>query len=130
MSGGKGTSYKNNFLTWALTSTAVTRPTAWTVHLYTDATGATSQPTTEATTSNCPGYAAQNVTFSAPSNGSTSNSNDVAFTATGAWATINYYGISDGTNLIYWAPLSTPRTLQVSGDKLDFAIGSISVSEA
>lgn len=130
MAGGKGTTYQNDYLTWALTTGAVTRPTSWTVALYTDATGSSSQPTTEATTSNCPGYARQTVNFDAPSGGSTSNSNDVAFTATGAWATVNYYAILDDSgNIVEWAPLDNPRTLQVSGDKIDFAVGAITATE-
>lgn len=135
MSGGKGSSYKNNYLTWALTTAAApTRPTSWTIALYTDATGLAAGgagPSTEATTSNCPGYARQTVTFGTPSSGSVSSSVDVAFTATGAWATINYYGILDQSGtLIYWAPLSTSRTLAVNGDKIDFASGAIVVNES
>lgn len=129
MAGGKGTTFANNVLTWALTAGAVTRPTSWTVALYTDATGLSTPPTTEATT-NCPGYARQNVTFNAPSSGSTTNSNDVAFTATGAWATVNYGAVIDNNGvMIDWFPLSASRTLQVSGDKIDFAIGQITIGE-
>lgn len=133
MAGGKSVTFENNFLTWALTTAvAPTRPTSWTVALYTDVTGATSAPTTEATTGNCPGYARQTASFgsTAATGGSISNTTDTAFTATGAWATVNYYAILDqSANIIYWAPLSTSRTLQVSGDKIDFAIGSITVQE-
>ena len=125
MAGGKGTAYQSTVLSWLLTTGAVTRPTSWTIALYTDVTGGSNAPTTEATTSNCPGYARQSATFSAGS-----NTNDIAFTATGAWATVNYYAILDQSGaIIYWAPLSTSRTLQVSGDKLDFAIGAIVVQE-
>jgi activator of HSP90 ATPase len=125
MAGGKGTSYQTNVRDWLLTTNTVTRPTSWTIALYTDVTGSSNQPTSEATTSNCPGYARQSATFS-----SGANTNDIAFTATGAWATVNYYGILDQSgNIIYWSPLSTSRTLQVSGDKLDFAVGAITVSE-
>ena len=130
MAGGKSTAYQNNFLNWALTAGAVTRPTSWTIALYTDATGLATAPTTEATTGNCPGYARQSVTFTTPSSGQTSNTNDVAFTGTGAWATVNYYAVLDQTgSVIYWCPLSTSRTLAVNGDKLDFAIGAIVVQE-
>jgi hypothetical protein len=126
MAGGKGTAYKTAVRDYLLTGNAVTRPTSWTIALYTDAVGASSQPMTEATTTNCPGYARQSANFS---NGS--NTNDIAFTTTGAWATVNYYAILDQSGgVIYWAPLSTSRTLQVSGDKLDFAVGAITVTEA
>lgn len=131
MAGGKSVTYENNFLNWALTTAAApTRPTSWTVALYTDATGATAAPTTEATTTNCPGYARQSATFGTPSSGQTSNTNDVAFTGTAGWATINYYAVLDQTGaIIYWCPLSTSRTLLSSGDKIDFAIGAIVVQE-
>lgn len=126
MSGGKGTSYKTSVLNYLLTTNAVTRPTSWTIALYSDANSVT-----EITTSNAPGYSRQNATFSTASNGSTSNSNDIAFTATGAWVQVSSYAILDQSgNQVYVAPLSTARTLQVSGDKLDFAIGSITVSES
>lgn len=136
MAGGTGSTYKNNFLSWALTTAAApTRPTSWTVALYTDATGLAAGgvgPATEATTSNCPGYARQTVTFNTPSSGSTTNNVDVAFTATGAWATINYFAVLDqGGTMVYWAPLSTSRTLAVNGDKIDFASGSgITINES
>jgi hypothetical protein len=133
MAGGKSTTYQNNFLTWALTTaTAPTRPTSYSLALYTDATGATSAPTAEATTGNCPGYVRQAVSFgaSAATGGQIANTGVVTFTATGAWATVNYYGILDqaGT-LIYWCPLSASRTLALSGDKIDFAIGAIVAQE-
>lgn len=131
MAGGKSTTQANNYLTQFFTTAASpTRPTSWTLALYTDATGRSSAPVTEATTSNCPGYARQTINFSAPSNGSTSNSADVAFTATGAWATVNYYAVLDQSgNILEWCPLSTSRTPSTNGDKIDFAIGSVVLGE-
>lgn len=128
MAGGLSTAYANNVLTWLFTTAvAPTRPSGWSAALYTDATGLATAPTTEATTSNCPGYARQTVSFGsgAASGGQVSNTADFAFTATGAWATVNYIAILDQSGaMIDWAPLSTSRTLQVSGDKIDFAIGA------
>lgn len=132
MASGKGSAYMNNFLTWALTTTAVTRPTSWTIALYTDATGLNTPPTTEATTTNCAGYARQSASFGVATNGSISNSNDIAFTSTasGAWATINYFAVLDQSGaIVYWAAMAVSRTLQVNGDKLDFAAGSITINE-
>lgn len=135
MAGGKSTTYSNNYLTWALTTaTSPTRPTAWTLALYTDATGATSAPATEATTSNCPGYARQTASFgaSAATGGQISNTADIQFTSSnGAWATINYWAVLDGSGaIIYWSPMSTSRTLTTTGDKIDFAIGACVCKEA
>lgn len=126
---GLSSAYANNVLTWLFTTAAApTRPTGWSAALYTDATGLNTAPTTEATTSNCPGYARQTVSFgsAAASGGQVSNTADFAFTATGGpWATVNYIGILDQSGaLIDWAPLSTSRTLQVSGDKIDWAAGA------
>lgn len=124
MAGGKSSTYATNFITWALTTSAVTRPTSWTIALYTDATGRSTAPTTEVSGG---GYARQTATF----NTSGANTNDIAFTATGAWASpANYYAILDQSGaIIYWCPLSTPRQPAVSGDKVDFAIGAITVVE-
>lgn len=139
MAGGKGTTYKNNTLTqWLTTAAAPTRPTTWYLALYTDATGLAaggSGPTTEATTTNCPGYARQTCSFgaTAATGGTISNTTDSAFTATGAWTTINYWAVMDAStagNIIYWAPMSTSRTLAVNGDKIDFAIGSLVCDES
>lgn len=133
MAGGKSVSQANDYLNYFFTTGAApTRPTGWTLALYSDATGRSTAPTTELTAANCPGYARQTINFNAPSNGSTSNSNDVLFTATGAWATAaNYYAIIDNAGTIKeWCPLSTSRQPAVSGDKIDFAIGSVTLGEA
>jgi hypothetical protein len=136
MAGGKGPNYKNHYLTWALTTAAApTRPTSWTVALYTDAAGladGSAGPTTEATVGNCPGYARQSVSFGAvaATGGTLSNTTAATFTGTGAWAAVNYFAILDQAgNMVDWGPLATPRTLAVSGDKIDWAIGAIAVNE-
>jgi hypothetical protein len=133
MAGGKSVSQANDYLNFFFTTgTAPTRPTSWTLALFSDATGRSSAPTTELTAGNCPGYSRQAINFSTPSNGSTSNSNDVQFTATGAWTVVaNYYAVYDNAGTLKeWCPLSTSRQPQVSGDKIDFAIGSVTLGES
>lgn len=99
------------------------------VALFTDAAGITSpsQPATEATAGNCPGYARQSCTF----NSSGVSTSAQTFTATGAWATVRYMGIYDAAtngNLLYWYDM-TDETL-ANTNQLNFATGQITVSEA
>lgn len=126
MAGGKSTTFANTVLTNYIAGKSLN------IALYTDATGRATAPTTEVTTVQFPGYSRQSGTFGAASNGSTSNTNAVDFVATGAMTVpVNYYAILDGTGAIqYWAPLQASRQLAVSGDKIDFAIGAIVVTEA
>jgi hypothetical protein len=134
MAGSKSNSLENSILTWALSTTAVTRPTAWYVGLYTDAAGlATDQPTTEATVGTCPGYARQQVTawtISGTNPTQALNNNAVTFAATGAWATVNYFGIFDaptGGNLLYWG--SIPAKTLANTDQLQFGASQITITE-
>jgi hypothetical protein len=100
------------------------------VGLFTDASGtSTDQPSTEATTGNCPGYARQSVTHAAASGGAKASNAGVTFTATGTWATVNYVGVWDAStngNLLYWASI-TGQTL-ANTDTLTIASGALSIS--
>jgi len=89
-------------LDWAMTTGSATRPTAWYVALYTAAPDDTGGGTEVSTG----GYARQSVTFGAASSpgGTTSNTNTVSFTASGAgYGTVSHIGIFDnvsGGNLL------------------------------
>lgn len=100
------------------------------VGLFTDAAGtSTDQPSAEATTGNCAGYARQSVTHAAASGGVKATNSAVTFTAAGAWATINYVGVWDaltGGNLLYWASC-TAETL-ANTNTLTIASGALSLS--
>jgi hypothetical protein len=76
-------------------------------------------------------YARQSVTFSAPSNGATSNSAAVEFPqATGSWGTVAYLGLLDastGGNLLYHTALDASKTID-TGDVFRIAIGSLAVT--
>jgi hypothetical protein len=98
------------------------------IALFTDAAGIadTSQPVTEATTGNCPGYARQAATF----NASGVSTNAQTFTASGAWATVRYVGIFDALtagNMIYWDEI-TAETL-ANTNQLNLAAGQVTVTE-
>lgn len=87
-----------------------------------------------------PAYARQNAAgagtidtgWTAPANGVSSNAKVITFPAnngTGA-VTVTHVGILDaatGGNLLYYAQLATPKTLQV-GDVLSFGVGTLSIT--
>lgn len=118
-------------LDWAMTTSSATRPTAWYVALYT-AAPSDSGGGTEVSTG---GYSRKSVTFSAASTpgGTTSNSNTVTFTASGAnYGTVSHIGIFDastGGNLLWHGAMSASKTVN-DGDTLEFSIGNINLTLA
>jgi hypothetical protein len=71
--------------------------------------------------------------FTAPANGSGSNTRTLTFPAiSDVQVTITHWGVFDaqnGGNLLYHAPLQNPKTLDPS-DVLSFPVGSLSVTLA
>jgi hypothetical protein len=118
-------------LDWSMTTGSATRPTAWYVALYTAAPDDTGGGTEVSTG----GYARQSVTFSAASSpgGTTSNSNAVSFTASGAgYGTVSHIGIFDnvsGGNLLWHGSMTASKTV-ADGDTLEFSIGNIDLTLA
>ena len=118
-------------LDWLMTAGAATRPTAWYIALYT-AAPSDSGGGTEVSTG---GYARQSATFNAAASpgGTTENSAQVSFTASGAnWGTITHIGIftaSTSGNLLWHGALSSSRVVN-DGDTLSFAIGAIALTLA
>jgi len=118
-------------LDWAMTTGAATRPTAWYVALYTAAPSDSGGGTQVSTG----GYARQSVTFAAATSpgGTTSNTNTVSFTATGAnYGTVTHIGIFDaltGGNLLWHGAMTTSKTVN-DGDTLEFSIGNIDLTLA
>jgi hypothetical protein len=118
-------------LDWMMTTGSATRPTAWYVALYT-AAPSDSGGGTEVSTG---GYARQSVTFDAASSpgGTTSNSGEVSFTASGAdYGTVTHMGIFDassGGNLLWHGALTASKTV-ADGDTLTFAVGNIDLTMA
>lgn len=105
---------ENALINGVLRNTQYTVPSTVYLALY------TTDPTDADTGTECTlgSYSREAITFSAPSNGGTSNSADIVFqTVTSGTATITHIGIRDaltGGNLLFHAPLSTPRTLTVA----------------
>lgn len=118
-------------LDWMMTTGSATRPTAWYVALFT-AAPSDSGGGTEVSTG---GYARQAVTFSAASTpgGTTSNSNTVSFTASGAnYGTVTHVGIFDAVsagNLLWHGALTASKTVN-DGDTLEFTAGNIDLTLA
>lgn len=118
-------------LDWMMTTGSATRPTAWYVALFTaapsDAGGGTEVSGN--------GYSRQSATFAAASTpgGTTSNSNELTFTATGgSFGTVTHIGIFDastGGNLLWHGAMTASKTI-ADGDSLVFAIGNIDLTLA
>jgi hypothetical protein len=76
------------------------------------------------------GYSRQDVTFSAPSNGTTFNSNEPSFTASGGnWGTITHASFCSDVDIMFVQALSSSRVIN-NGDSLTFEGSSISVGFA
>lgn len=118
-------------LDWLMTSGTATRPTAWYVALYT-AAPSDSGGGTELTGN---GYSRQSVAFDAATSpgGTTSNSGDVTFTASGGdWGTVTHIGIHDassGGQLLWHGAMTTSKTI-ADGDTLQFSTGNIDLTIA
>jgi len=115
---------ENKLVDHVLRNTAYTSPTTVYVALFTDDPTDADTGTEVATAS----YDRQSVTFSAPSNGATSNSAEVAWdTATESWGTITHIGVYDALttgNLLYHGPLS--ESLEVLTDNVfKIAVGDL-----
>lgn len=118
---------ENALINATLRNTSYTSPTTVYVALYT--TDPTDADTGTEVSGN--GYARQSVTFSAPSNGATSNSAAVEFPqATGSWGTVAYIGLRDassGGNLLYHTALDASKTI-ATGDVFRIAATSLTVT--
>ena len=118
---------ENALVNATLRNTSYTSPATVYVALYT--TDPTDADTGTEVSGN--GYARQSVTFSAPSNGATSNSGAVEFPqATGSWGTVAYIGLRDASsagNLLYHTPLDASKTI-ATGDVFRIAAGSLTVT--
>lgn len=78
------------------------------------------------------GYVRRAVTFGAPADGTTSNTNTLSFAASGGnWGTITHFALFDaasGGNMLYQTSLTASRTINDT-DSAEFAVGTLTVSE-
>lgn len=116
--------YETNVLTWALTASAVTRPTSWTVALYTVAPGETGGGTEVSGGS----YARTSVTFSVSGDTATNTANVEFPTATASWGTVVAVAVFDNSsNMIAYGNLTTNRTIG-SGDVFRIPASSLAIT--
>ena len=120
---------ENALINATLRNTSYTTPTTVYLALYTsDPTDADSGTEVSGTS-----YARQSITFGAPSNGVSTNSEAIEFPqAGGSWGTVTHVGIRDASsagNLLYHTPLDASKTI-ATGDVFRVAIGSLSVTLA
>jgi hypothetical protein len=78
------------------------------------------------------GYLRQAIVWGSPTNGTSLNTNDVAFPiATADWGTITSFAVFDaiaGGNLLYYANLSSSRYIYLN-DQVRFPIGQLICNE-
>lgn len=126
---GMASYMETTLLNLVLRATAFSAPSTVYLALY------TSDPTAADTGTEVSGnaYARQTVAFSAPSNGTCTNSSTVSFpVATGAWGTVTHFGLRSaltGGNLFFSGPLTTPQSV-VLNTQLQFLAGQLSVTLA
>lgn len=118
--------YETNVLTWALTNSAVTRPTSWYIGLFTTDPGETGSGTEVSGGS----YARTAVTFTVTGD-TASNSADVEFAAaTASWGTVTHLAVFDastGGNIIAYGALSTSKAIG-TGDIFRVAAGDLDIT--
>jgi hypothetical protein len=118
---------ENALINATLRNTSYTSPSTVYVGLYTTDPGEGNTGTEVSGGS----YARVAVTFSAPSNGVSTNTGAVTFpTATNTWGTITHIGILDALtsgNLLYYTALDSTRSI-LSGDIFTISIGNLSVT--
>jgi hypothetical protein len=120
---------ENAVINHFLRNSTQSSPTAVYVALYTVAPTKSSGGTEVTGTD----YARVEGTFSAPSNGATSNSGPISFATagTGGWGEVVACGILNaetGGDLMYFGTLSAQKTID-EGDTVTFATAALQVSE-
>lgn len=114
-------------LTWLLTNSAATRPTAWYVALSTAATtdaGGITEPATG-------GYARQAVTFTVTGD-TASNTANIDFVSSADWANITNIAVFDastGGNMLAHGALTAARD-PASGDTIRVSAGALTIQLA
>ena len=120
---------ENALINGTLRATSYTAPTTTYLALYTN------DPTDADTGTEVTGgsYVRQSITFSAPSNGATSNSSAIEYPqCTATWGTITHVGIRDAVtagNLLYHTPLDTSKTI-ATGDIFKVTATNLTVTLA
>ena len=120
--------FETTVLTWLLTNSAVTRPTAWYVALFTSNPAEDASGTEVSTTGTA--YARQSVTFSVSGNTATNTAAIEFPTATASYGTVTHVGVYDAStagNLIAYAALTTSKAID-TGDVLRLPANDLDVT--
>ena len=119
--------FETDVLEWALTTTSVTRPTAWYVALFTSDPTDTGSAGTELSGS---AYARVAATFTVSGDTAT-NSGAVEFAAaTGSWGTVTHIGIYDASsagNILVHAALTSSKVID-TGDVFRIPAGDLDIT--
>lgn len=118
--------YETNVLTWTFTNSAVTRPTAWYLGLFTVAPGEGGGGTEVSGGS----YAREAVTFSVSGDTATNTAAIEFPVATADWGTITHVAVFDassGGDQIAYAALTTSKTI-ATGDVLRVPAGDLDIT--
>lgn len=118
---------ENLALTWLLTSSSATRPTAWYLALYTNDPGEAASGTEVSGTN----YARQSIAFTVSGN-TASNSATVTFPAAGSggWGTISHVAIYDAStsgNLLFKGAVTTSKQID-QGDTFQVSSSALTIS--
>jgi len=119
---------ENLALTWLLTSSSATRPSAWYLGLFTSATSDAGGGTEVSGGS----YARQSVAFTV-STSTASNSATITFpTASASWGTITHVAVYDAStsgNQLFHGAVTTSKTID-SGDTFQVTSGNLTITLA
>lgn len=119
---------ENLALTWLLTTSSATRPTAWYLGLFTSATSDAGGGTEVSGGS----YARQSVAFTV-STSTASNSATITFpTASASWGTITHVAVYDAStsgNQLFHGAVTTSKTID-SGDTFQVTAGNLTITLA
>lgn len=118
--------FETETLEWLFTTTAVTRPTAWYLALYTVAPGESGGGTECSGTS----YARQSFTLTVSGNTASNDANVEFPTAGSSWGTIVAVGVftaGTGGDLIAYGNLATSKTID-TGDVFRIPLGDLDIT--
>ena len=120
--------FETTVLTWLLTNSAATRPTAWYVALFTSNPAEDASGTEVSTTGTA--YARQSVTLSVSGNTATNTAAIEFPTATASYGTVTHVGVFDASsagNLIAYAALTTSKAID-TGDVMRLPANDLDVT--
>lgn len=120
---------ENKVLDHVLRVASYTQPSALYVALFTASTGLeTNSPSAEVSGGS---YARTAVTMGAASNGSSTNSGTVTFTAaTANWGTVTHVAIMDASsagNVLFWGAATASKTIE-TGDTFQISASNLTIS--